>query len=215
MEQGDLHLVEEGERRQRQRIAVFQHEDGSRAAEKQYRRRRQHDFAVQRQMPEASPFFRAEPPANADDVPPDDIPETPEHNQSFRNEIHHGVRRIIAQAVLPDDIHSGIAESRDGIENGDPDPPRAEIRDQYRHVEERPYRLDREGADNHLFDKPHHAGERRQIECVTDQQTILQPDFPVQYDHHPGDDRNHPEPAYLDQQQDDHLPEYAPRSSGR
>ena len=70
-------------------------------------------------------------------IPPDNVTDTAENDQQNGHEIDNGVMDIGVQAVFRYHVHTSIAESGDGVKQGNPDTFYAKFGDKHRHIQKR------------------------------------------------------------------------------
>ena len=100
------------------------------------------------------------------------------------------------------------------MKHGDPDAPEPVLRAEHQHAQQRAHALHHHGAGKDLAQEAEQAGQIVQVEGALQQQAVLQGDLPADQHHDAGGERDHTQPAQLDQQQNDNFPEQAPVGKG-
>ena len=103
------------------RVSVFQRQDQDCTAKDQDTGSCKRDLRVQLQSPHRLPesHLPAQQPFHKlYQIPPDQVSDAAQHNESYCGKVHQGIPRVIRKAVVTDDIHSRVTEGRNCIEQG-------------------------------------------------------------------------------------------------
>ena len=195
-------------------IVVFQTEDDQGAGQDQRNGKHQNQLRMFIEMLANGPegIFPLDPPAEIpEDIDPDHVAETAHHDQHHGVEKHQRTVLITDQTVRSQDIDPRITEGGNRREDRVPDPLSHAIGgDEGDHVDQRSYHFHHEGAFKDRDQKPPDTVHGIQIEGIMDQQGLGQRQLLIYQQHQDRGNRDDPEAAQLDQDQDHDLPEQAP-----
>ena len=189
---------------------IFKNIKSSSSHHNEQSRHRQRDLAVKRQLPETPEFLGPNVLQYPQYIPPDDIAQSSQYDQQHRHQIDHGLEYITTQAVLGHNIHSCITECGNGIEDRDPDAPRAIFRYKYRHIQECTGSFHHQRSYEDLPEEFHDSGNIIQIECILQKSPVADAQSSVQSHHdtvHYGNDSQAPQ---LNEDQNHNLSPDAP-----